>query len=161
MKTLLFAAAVLAATAGHAAAASTADCLAGPLKATFAVVPNSEGAGNIVYRLRLTNTSAHACSFASPPHLTLLGAGGRVLPTHVIAGRPGALATIHVTVAPHASVSATARFSPDVPGVGENNMGPCEAPAHWLRVGTKVKATVSPPTPVCEHGQLQLTKLTS
>jgi len=58
----------------------------------------------------------------------------------------------------------TARFSPDIPGPGEPQTGrACEPTATKLRVvvsgGGTLLAPISPPTPVCEHGSLQVTNL--
>ena len=138
-------------------------CHAAALAGSFAAIPGSEGAGNIVYRLRLTNTSTDACVLIGIPRLTLLEANGHAQPTDVIAGRPGALAPVHLTLPAHASGSAQARFSPDVPGVGEGAAGkPCEPVSHSLRItapgGGTLTVAITPATSVCEHGRLQLTK---
>ena len=60
------------------------------------------------------------------------------------------------------TATLTAGFSPDVPGPGEPISGSqCERTAYKLRVapsgGGSVVVPISPPTPVCEHGSLQLT----
>jgi hypothetical protein len=73
--------------------------------------------------------------------------------------RAGAAALIRL--APGQRTKASARFSPDVPGPGEPTTGrKCEPTAYRLRVtargGGTTTVVVSPPTPVCEHGQLQL-----
>ena len=63
---------------------------------------------------------------------------------------------------PGAAATAPARFSPDVPGVGEQSQGACEPTAHQLKVtigGGSVTVPVSPPTPCCEHGALRLSVL--
>jgi hypothetical protein len=112
------------------------------LHGSFSVVPGSAGAGNIVYALRLRNDGAKACALPTP---RLLGQGGALLPTHV---------TWHSTVIPpHGHTTATARFSPDVPGVGEQTNGPCEPVAHSLKLGPAV-VPIQPATRVCEHGRL-------
>jgi hypothetical protein len=64
-----------------------------------------------------------------------------------------------IQLTPGATAFADARFSPDVPGVGEPVLGRrCEATAYRLRVwpGGAASTTVPirPPTPVCEHGRL-------
>jgi hypothetical protein len=136
-----------------------AACVGGDLSARFAVVFGSAGAGQIVYRLTLRNTSAAACTVPGIPRLRLLDARGRPLPTRVTRDRPGSPAP-RVELAPGASTAATARFSPDVPGVGEPRARrACEPVAHRLRVllaQSAVVAKVAPPTPVCEHGRLAL-----
>ncbi|HZT15179.1 MAG TPA: DUF4232 domain-containing protein [Gaiellaceae bacterium] len=157
--------AVLAVAAAAAAAvpagdgAGTAFCTGSQLRGSFAVVPGSAGAGNIVYALRVTNRSARRCALTGLPAVRLLGRAGKPLPTHVVAAFPGALTAVLVTLAPGRSAGATARFSPDVPGVGEGNRSRCEPVAYRLRVlargGGSTVAAVRPPTPVCEHGRLQ------
>jgi hypothetical protein len=117
------------------------------LHGSFAVVPNSAGAGNIVYALRLRNDGARACTLPGLPHVRLLGTGGRSLPTHA-SGHARA-----VTIRPGGTFRATARFSPDVPGPGESTLRACEPVAHFLRLG-RVVVPIRPPTRVCEHGQL-------
>jgi len=133
-------------------------CRGAALAGRFAVVPGSAGAGSISYALRLRNVSASACTLTGLPSGRLLGLRKDALPTHVRADRPGAHAGL-VTLRPGRVAVATARFSPDVPGVGETMMGPCEPTAHWFRVTARAGGTtmvgLAPPTPVCEHGQLR------
>jgi hypothetical protein len=138
--------------AGHMSSPCTAAQLAG----TFRVVPGSAGAGNITYALRLRNTSARRCFVTGIPGLKLLDRAGKALPTHPVPAHPGALAAVRVDLAPGKTATATARFSPDVPGTGEQTIGQCEPRAYTLRVaptgaGT-LRAPIQPPTPVCEHG---------
>ena len=143
---------MIAAPAVHAIAPR---CTGAQVSGRFAVIPGSAGAGNIVYRLRLTNVSPETCTLTGLPQVTLRAKDKRRLPTHVRAARPGALTAVLVTLRHGRSAYATARFSPDVPGPGETGRQ-CEPKAYWLRVlGRDVP--VAPPTPVCEHGQLQLT----
>ena len=70
-----------------------------------------------------------------------------------------------VPLQPGGTASLTARFSPDVPGVGEQHPGACEATAYKLRVtpsaGGTATVAITPPTPVCEKGRLQLTAFTA
>jgi hypothetical protein len=153
-------AALAAAGAGHATAA-TPFCSGSQLTGTFRVVPGSAGAGNIVYALRLRNRSARSCAVTGLPVVRLLGRAGRPLPTHARAAFRGGLTAALVRLAPGRQTRATARFSPDVPGPGEPVVGrQCEPTAYRLRVSARGGGTttvaVSPPTPVCEHGQLQL-----
>ncbi len=157
--------AALAVSAAAAAAVPASDgarpapCSGPRLRAAFAVVPGSAGAGNIVYALRVTNRSARSCTVTGLPSVRLLGKAGKPLPTRVVAAFPGALTAALVTLAPGRSARATARFSPDVPGVGEGNRARCEPVAYRLRVlargGGSSVAAIRPPTPVCEHGRLQ------
>ncbi len=158
-----FAAAVAAIVFGVglvAADAGTPPCSAGALSGTFSVVPGSAGAGQVSYVLRLRNRSRHACFVSGLPGVRLLGKYGKLLPTHVQPAHPGALTAVRVALAPGAFAAATARFSPDVPGVGEQVNGPCERTAFRARVtppgggsGTLVMR-ITPPTPVCEKGRL-------
>ena len=141
------------------ARSTTAFCKGAQLAGSFKAVPGSPGAGNIVYRLTLTNTSATACAVTGLPVVQLLGKTGNKLPTHARAAFPQGLTAILVTLAHGKSSHATARFSPDVPGVGEQTTGPCEKTSYSLRVtargGGTTTVKITPPTPVCEHGQLQ------
>jgi hypothetical protein len=137
---------------------SVAACMGGQLGGRFAAVSGSAGAGNIVYNLTLKNTSATPCTLTGLPAGQLLGKRKQKLATHVHAAHPGQLAAILVTLVPGDSTYATARFSPDVPGTGEQTAGQCEPTAYWLRVraqgGGATTVKVRPATPVCEHGAL-------
>lgn len=136
-----------------------APCTGSQLAGTFSVVRGSAGAGNISYRLTLKNVSSSTCTVTGLPQGRLLSKTGKPLPTHIRAAFPGALAAVLVRLAPGARAYAEARFSPDVPGVGEPVAGlRCEPTAYRLRVtapgGGATNANVTPPTPVCEHGRL-------
>jgi hypothetical protein len=153
------AAALSASTAfGHRTAPATSACTGSQLAGRFAVVYGSAGAGNIVYKLALENTSTASCKITGLPQGQLLGKTKAKLPTHVRAAHPNQLTAILVTLAPGASTFATARFSPDVPGVGEQTVGACEPKAYWFRVrapgGGTTTVKLVPPTRVCEHGTL-------
>jgi hypothetical protein len=161
MSRLLAVAVLLAALAAAASADAThavARCRGAQLAGSLAVVPGSAGAGNITYALRLKNTSASSCAVTGLPQGRLLGHTRNPLPTTIRAAFPGALAAVLVTLAPGRSAHATARFSPDVPGPGEQTAGRCEPVAWWLRVtgqgGGSTTVKVAPPTSVCEHGRL-------
>jgi hypothetical protein len=154
--------ALLAAVAASAAPAraTAPPCAGTQLKGTFAVVRGSAAAGSISYRLTLTNTSSATCTLTGLPQGTLLGRKRNPLPTHVTAAHPQQLLAVLVTLSPGQAAVANARFSPDVPGVGEPTAGRlCEPVAYWFRVrgpGGKVTlAPVKPPTSVCEHGSLR------
>ena len=157
----LVAVAALAACGGAGAHGAVTLCSGTQLKATFNVVRGSAGAGNIVYRLSVTNTSTTECGLTGTPAVRLYSKTGKALPTHVKpVFRPGLLAIL-VRLAPGMSAHATARFSPDVPGVGEPTSGrQCEPTAVTVRLtgptGGVAKALVKPATPVCEHGTLQM-----
>lgn len=155
---LIGAAAALSASTASAHR-SAADCLGRQLAGTFTAVRGSAGAGSISYRLTMKNTSATPCTVTGLPFGQLLGKRKQKLATHVHAAHPQQLTAILVTLLPGESAVATARFSPDVPGVGEPVVkGQCEPTAYWFRVrpsgGGASDAKISPPTPVCEHGTL-------
>jgi hypothetical protein len=144
-----------------AAVALGAPCDGSALRGSFSVVPGSAGAGNIVYRLHVVNRSARACWVSGQPHVELLDAKGRKLPTAPHPQRPGVGTAVLITVAPGKAASANARFSPDVPGTGEPAAGRrCEPKAYLLRVrpngNGSVVVPIVPPTSVCEHGSLAL-----
>lgn len=161
----------LLACVGAAVAAATAQahgaitwCKGSDLSGRFAVIPGSAGAGNIVYRLTLTDRSQSRCAVTGVPVVRLLAANGDPLPTNVIAVGPKVAGPI-VYLARGGAATATARFSPDVPGPGEPTTGGrCERTAGKLRVtargGGTTTVKVSPATPVCEHGQLQFSRYT-
>ncbi len=165
---LLAATAMLAALTATASAASPTSraCTGAMLSGTFKVIPGSAGAGNIVYRLRLKNTGPVACFVTGRPVVRLLDAAGRGLPTTAMfVGPQGTPAAPKISLSPASGTATlTARFSPDIPGPGEPVTGSqCERTAYSLRVspsgGGTLIAPISPPTPVCEHGGLQLTDL--
>jgi hypothetical protein len=159
--------AALAASAGAAGgpAAAIAPCTGPQLTGSFTAVRGSGAAGHISYALRLTNRSTRACFVSGLPRLRLVGTGGRLLPTHVTPAFRGGLTAVRVVLGPGGRAKATARFSPDVPGTGEPVSGRlCEPTAYRLRVtpppgGGTVSVPVRPPTPVCEHGRIELTAL--
>jgi Protein of unknown function (DUF4232) len=159
---------LLALTAAASADTRTSAPCTGPmLSGTFRAIRGSAGAGNIVYRLRVEDTDRAACFVTGLPGVTLLDGAGRKLPTKSsFAGRPGTRTAVMVRLTPGTGTATlTARFSPDVPGPGEPAAaGQCERTAYELRVtpsgGGAVVVPVSPATPVCEHGSLQLTSFT-
>jgi hypothetical protein len=136
--------------------ASAKPCTGNQLKGTFDLVPGSAGAGQIEYALALKNTSASPCSLRGIPQATLLGAGGAALPTHVRAAGTGLKK--RVALEPGASSLAQARFSPDIPGQGDSQSGPCQPQAATLQVmpagGGFTDAAIKPPTSVCQQGTL-------
>jgi Domain of unknown function (DUF4232) len=139
-------------TTGSVSGAKT--CQGTDLSATFVVVANSAGAGQIAYTLVVKNSSSSPCSVRGIPKGTLLGATGTALPTNVKAaggvGKP-------VVLPPGASATAEARFSPDVAGQGDSQSGACQPPAHTFQLtagGGVTEAAIKPPTSVCEQGTL-------
>ena len=145
--------------------AAAPACTGSSLGGTFAGIPGSAGAGQISYRLTVTNTSNAACFVTGMPQLQLLDAQGAALPTSVTAAQPGQATAAKIVLQPSASATSDARFSPDVPGVGEGQAGkPCEPVAHQLQVtangGGTFVVPITPPTSVCEHGSLRMTLYT-
>jgi hypothetical protein len=134
---------------------STKPCLGTQLAATFEVVPNSAGAGQIAYVLTVRNSSSSACSVHGIPKATLLGASGTPLPTQIKAAGGG---DGLVVLPPGASATAQARFSPDVAGQGDSQSGACQPEAHTLQLtadgGGVTEAPIKPPTSVCQRGTL-------
>lgn len=154
--------ATVAASGAGAATQIAPSCTGKQLAGTFKVVPGSAGAGNIVYALVLKNVSTSTCQVTGLPDGRLLGKTGKALPTHIVPAFKGALTAVLVTLAPGQKTRATARFSPDVPGPGEGKAGKqCEPTSYWFRVngqgGGTTKVKLQPATPVCSHGQMQLT----
>ena len=145
--------------------AAAPACAGGNLGGSFALVPGSAGAGNISYLLTLKNTSGASCYVSGIPELKLLDAQGNGLPTSVSAAQPGQATAAKIVLTPGGSAQAEARFSPDVPGPGEQQPGQCEPTAHQLQVtapgGGTVVVPVDPPTPVCEHGSLSMSLLSA
>ena len=105
----------------------------------------------------MKNPSATTCSVTGLPRGVLLDKAGKAQPTHILTAMPGAMAIL-ATLTHGKSASATARFSPDVPGVGEParsvRADVLLVPAVRARRRDEVVALI-PPTSVCEHGQLQ------
>jgi hypothetical protein len=156
--------ALCAAATPAAAAHQAASCKGDSLRGAFTAVPGSAGAGNIVYRLRLTNTSSAACSTSALPLVRLLDAKRAPLPTRVAPAMQGQPAGTKITLAPGRPATADARFSPDVPGPGEPvTASRCEPVAHFLRVkpsgGGATDVPIPRPTSVCEHGRLAFSLL--
>ncbi|MGH2935703.1 MAG: DUF4232 domain-containing protein [Gaiellaceae bacterium] len=137
---------------------AAAPCAASSLQGSFAGVEGSAGAGQITYRLTLTNTGASPCYVIGIPQVQLLGTTGAALPTSSSA-EPGQPAPHRVALQHGDSATADARFSPDVPGEGDSQTAHCQPAATVLRViasgGGTVDAPVQPPTPVCEMGSLR------
>lgn len=143
-----------------------APCTGAMLSGTFSVIPGSAGAGNIVYALRLRNTSRRTCFVSGLAGLRLLGKTGRALPTKVDPAFRGGLTAVRLVLRPGNRAKATARFTPDIPGPGEPTDRQCEPTAHKVRVtpppgGGTLIALISPPTPICVHGHISLSALSA
>ena len=133
---------------------SAKPCQGTNLAATFALIPNSAGAGQIAYTLAVKNSSQAPCSVQGIPRGTLLGATGTALPTHIKASGGGGK---RVVLPPGASATAQARFSPDVAGDGDSQSGACQPVAHTFQLiaaGGVTEAPIKPPTSVCQQGTL-------
>jgi hypothetical protein len=134
-------------------------CTAAQLRATYAMVPESNATGHVEYLLTVTNRLAGPpCGLTVPLNVTLLARGGRTLPTHA-GWSPGTLYT--VTVLPGESAQVAAVLSPDLYGPGEPSRGNCEPVSHGLRIAVGFGVVRAPmdPTPVCEHGAMEFQKL--
>ncbi|MGH2971269.1 MAG: DUF4232 domain-containing protein [Gaiellaceae bacterium] len=139
---------------------ASAPCAAGSLQGSFDAVPGSEGAGQITYRLTLTNTGATPCYLSGLPQVQLLGTTGGALPTSTSAEPPVPATAPKVSLQHGGSAVTDARFSPDVNGTGDSTTsGPCQPTATVLRVtapgGGTLDAPIQPPTSVCERGSLR------
>jgi hypothetical protein len=126
-------------------------CTGAQLSGTFAEAPGGGGAGQIAYALTLTNTSNATCALTIRT-VVLLDSSGSSLPTKTFGALPSG------TLAPTTSASATAHFSPDVPGTGDSQSGTCQPKAYTLQVtpagGGTADAPIKPATSVCERGSL-------
>jgi Protein of unknown function (DUF4232) len=153
--------------AGTGSSSSVAPCSRADLSGLFYAVPGSAGAGQTSYALRIRNRSSRACFVSGLPRVQLLSRTGRRLPTRVWPAHRGALAAVRVVLAPKRYAFATARFSPDVPGPGEQARGPCEPTAFRARIGPRgggsgsFLVAIAPPTPVCEKGRLVFSVFTA
>jgi hypothetical protein len=137
-------------------ATSTKPCIGTQLAATFTVIPNSAGAGQIAYALNVRNSSDRWCSMRGLPDGTLLDANGTRLPTRIkAAGDHGK----QIVLPPGASATARARFSPDVASDGDSQSGACQPQASTFELvtpgsGGVTEAPIKPPTSVCQQGTL-------
>ncbi len=163
----LIAAVAVAALApvGGASSATTLPCADSQVAGNFVVIPGSAGAGNISYRLNVRYLSGPTCFVSGLPRVQLLTRLRRPLPTKVRpAFRQGLLAP-RVVLRSGYGAKAEARFSPDVPGVGEPVAGRnCERTAYFMRVtlspgAATFLAPIKPATPVCEHGTMSFSAL--
>jgi hypothetical protein len=137
---------------------ASAPCSSSELSGAFTAIAGSAGAGQISYRLTLTNTGTTACFVQGIPQVQLLGTTGSANPTSASAEPPVVANPPKISLQPNGAASADARFSPDVNGVGDNSPGQCQPTSTVLRVtapgGGTIDAPIQPPTPVCEKGSL-------
>jgi hypothetical protein len=109
--TLVLGAAFVTAGSSQAGPSMAAPaCAAKNLSGKFVLVPNSQGAGNVLYTVQLENRSSEACFVSGIPGLRLVGKTGKLLPTHVSPAHPGALTAIKVTLPPGGTIRSR---SPD------------------------------------------------
>jgi hypothetical protein len=163
----MLAAAALAALgpAGGASSEPYQPCSSPQLTGNFLVIPGSAGAGSISYQLNVRLHLGPNCFVSGLPRIQLLGFHGRPLPTKIVPAFRQGLLAVRVLLAPEHGARAQARFSPDVPGVGEPVAGrSCERTAYSLRVtlppgDATFIAPVRPVTPVCEHGRMTVSAL--
>jgi hypothetical protein len=152
-------------TAATTGSTEAAACTGADLTGNFSVVPGSAGAGNIVYSLHLTDSSSSPCFVSGLPAVALLDKNGSPLPTHVSAAQPGQATAARIVLQSGDTAKADARFSPDVPSTGGQQIGACEPKAYILRVtapgGGTVAAPIGPPTAVCGHGGLSFSVFSS
>lgn len=135
--------------------AAASACTAAQLSGTFAVEPGSAGAGNIIYKLQVTNTSQSACTVSGVPTVDFLDAAGKTMPSKTSVST-GTITT--VPLHPGAAATSEVRFSPDVT--------PCDSgTATTLRVtlpdSSTLEAKLDPPTRLCGAGSLQPAPFTS
>jgi hypothetical protein len=137
-------------TTTAASGGSASPCSANDLTATYRVLPGSAGAGNIVYTLKVTNSSQAACTVSGIPSIAYLDATGAALKSSIYPNGAGTAAL--VTLQPGASASADVRFSPDV--------DPCDpGTATMLKLtlpdSTSLTTKIDPQTRLCGNGGLQ------
>jgi hypothetical protein len=158
-------AALVFAGGGSALPPPSPACTGAQLAGNFLAVPGSAGAGSISYQLNVRLHSGASCFVSGLPHIQLLTRLRKPLPTKVVPAFRQGLLAVRVVLAPGHGAKAQARFSPDVPGVGEPVAGRnCERTAYYMRVtlppgGAAFTAPIKPATPVCEHGRMTVTAL--
>jgi len=164
---LLVAAACFAAlaVAGSGSSTTVPPCSTTRLAGNFVGIPGSAGAGNISYQLNVRYIAGPTCFVSGLPRIQLLSRLRQPLPTKVEPAFRAGLLAPRVLIRPGYGAKAQARFSPDVPGVGEPLAGRnCERTAYYMRVtlgrgGMSFLAPVKPATPVCEHGTMSFSAL--
>jgi hypothetical protein len=135
-----------------------ARCGPSSVRATFSLVPGSQGAGQVDYTLTITNTGHASCTIYGLPAMSLLGAGRVALATHA---HPDGGGSYSVKLAGGQWAQSNATFSPDI--AASNEPGDrCEPVAYslalTLRGGGRLLAPMDP-TRVCQHGAIGFTRL--
>ena len=153
------------AVAGGSSSATVPPCSATQLAGNFVGIPGSAGAGNISYQLNVRYIAGPTCFVSGLPRIQLLSRLRQPLPTKVKPAFRGGLLAPRVVVRPGYGAKAQARFSPDIPGVGEPVSGRnCERTSYYMRVSlgpgsATFLGPVKPATPVCEHGTMSFSAL--
>jgi len=121
--------------------------------------------GDIDYAATLTNAASHSCTLYGYPGLLLLDAKYAPLPTDALRIPDPAKRLI---ILPAGGIAtAFGRFTPDVPGVGDNTTVPpggvwvCQPTAVHIQIippdeTTHLVVKVTPPTSVCQSGLMQV-----
>jgi hypothetical protein len=135
-----------------------ARCGASSVRATFSLVPGSQGAGQVGYTLTITNTGHASCTISGLPAIRLLGAGRVALATRAHSDERGSHA---VKLAGGQWAQSNATFSPDI--AASNEPGDrCEPLAYSLALTLHGGGTLlapMDPTMVCQHGAIDFTRL--
>ena len=153
------------ALAGGGSSATLPPCSTTQLAGNFVGIPGSAGAGSISYQLNVRYVAGPTCFVSGLPRIQLLTRLRQPLPTKVKPAFRQGLLAVRVVMGPGYGAKAQARFSPDVPGVGEPVAGRnCERTAYYMRVtlgpgATTFLAPIKPATPVCEHGTMSFSAL--
>lgn len=149
--------------AGAARPHKLAPCSSTDVAVSWGVVRGSQGAGQTSYALRVKNVSSVTCRIGGLPKLVLLNKQGATLPTKVSVACANCNEAV-LNLRPGISAWSDGRFSPDVPGTGENHRARCEPIAFDVRVTLpatigSVVGAIRPPTSVCSHGSISLSYL--
>jgi hypothetical protein len=125
---------------------------------TWKQVVGSAGAGQVSADLAFQNASGHTCTVAGFPRITLYTASGTALSTTVTDVQAGTAGRL--TVPAGGWIHSELRYSPNIPGPGESQTGPCEPAAGYALVRlpddtAAARAELTPPTSVCGRGAIQ------
>ncbi|TMC05029.1 MAG: DUF4232 domain-containing protein [Chloroflexi bacterium] len=131
-----------------------ARCTAGVLRGAIVVL--GAAAGNIYGRLVVFN-AGQECTLFGFSGLQLVDANGTVLPTNAVWDLPPAPSL--VTLPNNGLAVANLQWG-DVPGVGDNQSGPCQPQPATLRIippdETQQFNVAWPGGPVCQQGRIQI-----
>ncbi|MGI8493486.1 MAG: DUF4232 domain-containing protein [Acidimicrobiales bacterium] len=131
------------------------------MTATFTIIPGSAGAGHVEGRIVLVNVGTNPCRTGGYVGVQLLGASDTPLPTKVVRDTGTPVTTIVVPAG--GAASALVRFSPDVPGPGDNPGPSCQPVASGSEItppnDTSFVIAHGPQSSVCEQGTLEVRAL--